>query len=166
MKTIIKRILIAVGIIGVLVAAFLIVFLPSTQEIYLSGTFALSGIMYTDTTGDNEQEKQEAEFVIDCTVTRNLAGNANRVKGTVNLGEEEYKLVGVAFGDNGNFTVYTAEQASKYSGFPIVEISIIPEKNKARIKVMKGEYKGVWDGPFEQNEESVDLDKYIYHFEG
>ena len=164
MKTIVRRIIITAAVVGILVSAFLVVFLPTTQEIYLSGDFVLSGIMYTDTADDNKQEKEKAEFTIDCAVTRNLIGNANRVKGTVKLGEEEYKLVGVVFGDNGNFTVYTAEKVSKFSGFPIVEITIIPDMNKARISVQAGEYKGVWDGVFSDNEEPENLNDYIYKF--
>lgn len=164
MNSIIKKILIAVGVVGVLVAAFLVVFLPSTTEINLSGTFTLSGVIYNSPSDDNTQEKQEAEFTIDCAVTRNLIGNANRVKGVVKIGEEEYKLVGVAFGDNGNYTVYTAEKASKFSGFPMVEISIIPDINKVRVSVWAGEYKGVWDGPFKEDEGLIDLNEHIYKF--
>ena len=164
MKPIVRNIIIAIITTGVLVGLFLITFLPTTKDIYISGTFALSGIIYNSPSDDNTQEKQEAEFTIDCAVTKNLVGNANRVKGTVKLGEEEYKLVGVVFGDNGNFTVYTAEKVSKFSGFPIVEITIIPDMNKARISVQAGEYKGVWDGVFSDNEEPENLNDYIYKF--
>ena len=72
MKPIVRNIIIAVIATGVLVGLFLFTFLPTTQEIYLSGDFLLSGNMYTDTADDNRQEKQTSEFTIDCAVTRNL----------------------------------------------------------------------------------------------
>ena len=164
MKPIVRNIIIAVIATGVLVGLFLFTFLPTTQEIYLSGDFVLSGIMYTDTADDNKQEKEKAEFTIDCAVTRNLIGNANRVKGTVKIGEEEHNLIGVSFGDNGNFTVYTQTEISKWNRFPLAEITIIPDRNKARIRIQKGEYKGVWDGVFSDNEEPENLNDYIYKF--
>lgn len=164
MKPIVRNIIIAIITTGVLVGLFLITFLPTTKDIYISGTFALSGIIYNSPSDDNTQEKQEAEFTIDCAVTRNLIGNANRVKGTVKIGEEEHNLIGVFFSDNGNFTVYTQTETSRWNRFPLAEITIIPDRNKARILIQKGEYKGVWDGVFSDNEEPENLNDYIYKF--
>ena len=64
MKPIVRNIIIAVIATGVLVGLFLFTFLPTTQEIYLSGDFLLSGNMYTDTADDNRQEKQKLLFLI------------------------------------------------------------------------------------------------------
>jgi hypothetical protein len=53
---------------------------------------------------------------------------------------------------------------SKFSGFPIVEITIILDMNTARSSLQAGEYKGVWDGVFSDNEEPENLNDYIYKF--
>ncbi|MBE6880510.1 MAG: hypothetical protein E7490_06730 [Ruminococcaceae bacterium] len=164
MKPIVRNIIITVAVIGALVGAFLIVFLPTTTQIDISGDFLLSGVMTGNATDFTAEDERKANFTIDCAVTRNLIGNANRVKGIVKIGEEEYKLVGVAFGDNNNFLVYTAERVSKSNSFPIVEINIIPDINKARVYVHAGEYKGVWDGPFKEDEEPIPLNEYIYKY--
>lgn len=147
MKTIVRKVLIAVSFIGVLVAAFLIVFLPTTTEINISGTFV------DKASGKSYEELTKTPCTIQFTAKRNLIGNANRADGILIIGDKEYELSHfVGYGEDGKIAVRTVESLSKSSYFPI-DIEIDTKSNKATIKLNYGKNKAWWYGVIEKEED-------------
>ncbi len=145
MKPVVRNIIVTVAAIGVLVGAFLIVFLPTTTQIDISGTFINCS---STENGDNEK----LICTLDIKVTTNLIGNANKAEGTVKIGDNEYTLSKQLYlGSQKGFAVVTAESAHKVQYSPLATISVQYDINEVQIHVNAGEHKGYWIAPIEKD---------------
>ncbi len=149
MKPVLKNSLIAIGIIGVIAVTFLILFLPSTKEVKLSGTFV------NTQSAEKYEEMTKITCTLDFKVTSNIFGNIKpTAEGIVKIGDREYPLFHMAIMDEKHIYAFSTDGKTDNMSLldPVVDISFFYD-GKTKIYVDEGESKGYWIGVIENEED-------------